>query len=89
MAKKKRAIVGTWSDPDDAPELTDEWFATADRYRGAKLVRRGRPRSEFPKKSVNIRLDQDVLAHYRAAGPGWQSRINQTLRKAAKLKARA
>jgi uncharacterized protein (DUF4415 family) len=38
---------------------------------------------------VNIRLDPDVLDHFRAGGPGWQSRINTALRKAAKLKAKA
>ena len=32
-----------------------------------------------------MRLDSDVLAHFRKGGPGWQSRINATLRKAAKL----
>jgi len=26
-----------------------------------------------------------VLAHFRATGPGWQSRINAALRKAAKV----
>jgi uncharacterized protein (DUF4415 family) len=34
---------------------------------------------------VNLRLDPDVLAHFRATGPGWQSRINEALRKAAGL----
>jgi uncharacterized protein (DUF4415 family) len=36
-------------------------------------------------QAVNIRLDRDVLAHFRATGPGWQSRINAALRKAAKV----
>jgi len=34
-----------------------------------------------------VRLDADVLAHYRRTGGGWQSRINAALRKAAKLPA--
>lgn len=88
MGKKKSASAATWVDPDDAPELTEEWFATADHYRGDRLIRRGRPKSESPKEAVNIRLDADVLAHYRATGARWQSRINADLRKAAKLKAR-
>jgi uncharacterized protein (DUF4415 family) len=61
---------------------------TADYDEGDKLVRRGRPRSASPKEAVSLRLDPDVVAHYRATGPGWQSRINETLRKAANLKAR-
>jgi uncharacterized protein (DUF4415 family) len=68
------------------PELTDDWFRTADLYRGGKLVRKGgRPKSAAPKQAVNIRLDADLVAHYRASGPGWQSRINDALRKVAKL----
>lgn len=88
MGKKKTATKREWVDPDDAPELTDEWFDKADFYSGGKLVRPGRPKTETPKEAINIRLDPDVLAHYRAGGPGWQSRINKDLRKAAKLKAR-
>ena len=87
MGRKKNAAGRAWTDPDDAPELTDEWFDTADSYEGDKLVRRGRPKSDSPKEAVSLRLDPDVVAHYRATGPGWQSRINETLRKAAKLKA--
>jgi len=34
---------------------------------------------------VSLRLDPDVLAHFRGTGPGWQSRINAALRKLAKL----
>ncbi len=38
-----------------------------------------------PRRAVNIRLDPDVLAYFRGGGPGWQSRINEALRKAAGL----
>jgi uncharacterized protein (DUF4415 family) len=31
---------------------------------------------------TTIRLDADVVAAYRAQGPGWQTRINDVLRKA-------
>jgi uncharacterized protein (DUF4415 family) len=85
MSKKKSATRRKWVDPDDAPELTKDWFETADQYRGGKRVRRGRPKSAAPKRATNLRLDPDVLDHYRATGPGWQSRINQALRKAAGL----
>jgi len=46
----------------------------------------GRPKSENPKQAVSIRLDQDVIEHFKKDGPGWQSRINAALRKQAKLK---
>jgi uncharacterized protein (DUF4415 family) len=73
---------------DEAPEWTKEQFARADLYEGEKLIRRGRPPLANPKQAVKLRLDADVLAHFRATGPGWQTRINTTLRRAAKLKAR-
>jgi uncharacterized protein (DUF4415 family) len=86
MTVKRRASKNGWSDPDDAPELTDEWFAKADLHKGAKLVRRGgRPKKAAPKQAVSIRLDRDVLTHFRAGGRGWQSRINAALRKLARL----
>jgi uncharacterized protein (DUF4415 family) len=85
MRKKKRAgasISKGSVDRDDAPELTEDYFERADVYRGERLVRRGRPRLERPKQAVKLRLDQDVLDHFRASGPGWQTRINATLARA-------
>ena len=35
------------------------------------------------KEAVTLRIDRDVLAHFQAAGPGWQDRINEALRKVA------
>ena len=37
------------------------------------------------KVSTTLRLDPDVVQHFKAAGPGWQTRINEALRKAAGL----
>jgi BrnA antitoxin of type II toxin-antitoxin system len=42
----------------------------------AAIAARKRP----PKQSVAIRLDPDVLAAFRADGPGWQTRMNAVLR---------
>lgn len=41
----------------------------------------GRPRGSA-KEAVSIRLDRDVVAKFRATGPGWQSRINEALKRA-------
>jgi len=73
------------AEPVEAPRLTREWFERADLNHGDKLVRRGRPKSVNPKEAVNLRLDADVLEYFRKAGPGWQTRINEALRKAAGL----
>ncbi|GAC1640340.1 MAG: BrnA antitoxin family protein [Bradyrhizobium sp.] len=35
------------------------------------------------KELVSLRIDQDVLEYFQEAGPGWQDRINDALRKAA------
>jgi uncharacterized protein (DUF4415 family) len=70
---------------EERPELDDAWFAEADAFVGERLVRRGRPRSDNPKQAISLRLDADVLAHFRASGPGWQSRMNEALKKAAGL----
>lgn len=51
-----------------------------------KIKLRGRPPADDPKQAVSIRLDGDVIAHFKKGGPGWQSRINAALRKQAKLK---
>jgi uncharacterized protein (DUF4415 family) len=82
MPRKKPTGASKWVDPDDAPELTREWFEQADLHYGDKLIRRGRPPSERPKQAVKLRLSPDVLDHFRAGGPGWQTRINATLERA-------
>lgn len=69
---------------DDAPELTDAWFAKADLHKGGKLVRRGRPKGSGTKVLVSLRLDKKALAVFRSTGPGWQVRINDTVVRSAK-----
>jgi uncharacterized protein (DUF4415 family) len=71
---------------DDLPETTDDMLASAELRIGERVIRRGRPPSPAPKQAVKLRLDPEVLAYYRSKGPGWQTRINATLRRAAKLK---
>jgi uncharacterized protein (DUF4415 family) len=69
---------------EEAPEWTDEMFERADHYYGDKLIRRGRPpQRALPKEAIKLRIDADVLEHFRATGPGWQTRINEALRRAA------
>ena len=46
----------------------------------------GRPRLDAPKKAVSLRLDPDVVQYYRSRGPGWQTRINEALRRLAHLR---
>ncbi len=56
------------SDPDAAPLLTKEWFE------GATLV------EPATKELISIRLDRDVLDHYRKTSKRYQTKINAVLR---------
>lgn len=80
MTANKHATLTDWIDPDDAPELTDDFFDRADEYDGDKLIRRGRPKAESPKLALTIRYDADVIEAFKATGKGWQTRMNAALK---------
>lgn len=87
MPKNKKSGPNEWVDPDDAPELDDDFFDRAEIRIGGKIVQAGRPPlGAQPKSAVTLRLDADVLDSYRATGAGWQTRLNADLRKVRKLK---
>jgi uncharacterized protein (DUF4415 family) len=77
-------MESNWVDPDDAPELDDEWFERAEIRHGDRIIRPGRPRGGA-KERISLRVDKDVLAKFRASGPGWQTRMNAALREAVGL----
>jgi len=90
MPAKKRDSKHAWVDPGDAPEGTEEQFDRAEIAIGGKMVRpaqgtltrpRGRPKKADAKVHTHIRLSPRVLEHFRATGPGWQTRIDDVLRK--------
>ena len=66
---------------DELPEWTPEMFRRADLVVGGKLVRRGRPKAPVTKRLTSLRLSEEVLAHFRATGRGWQTRIDEILKK--------
>ena len=53
---------------------------------GGKPVRRGRPPKARTKVAVNIRLSAEVLEHFKSGGPGWQTRIDEALKRAVHAK---
>jgi uncharacterized protein (DUF4415 family) len=75
-------------DPNDA-EATRAWFAQADLIRKGKVVRRGKrgPQKAPTKKLVSLRLSAEVIEHFKAEGPGWQTRIDGALRDAIRKRA--
>ncbi|MCW1754540.1 BrnA antitoxin family protein [Rhizobium acaciae] len=84
-----------WDAVSDNPPLSKEEMAGAKPFKEAfpdvaeKMERaisaRGRPKLDNPKQPLNIRLDADIIQFYKATGKGWQSRMNDALRKAAGL----
>jgi uncharacterized protein (DUF4415 family) len=91
--KKKGRTEKDLGEVSDNPEWTKEDFAKAKPFAEvfpelAASIRRGRGPNKAPtKKLVSLRLSRDVLEHYRSQGAGWQTKIDDALRKAAKLRA--
>ena len=76
-------------DVSDNPEWTKEDFDRARKFSDvfpelAKTIRRRGPGKKPAKELVSIRLSHDVLSHYRAKGAGWQTKIDEDLRRIAK-----
>ena len=67
----------------DPPEITEAWIAGADLLHGEKVVRRGRPRLADPRQLLSLRLPPNVIARWKATGPGWQTRMAKALEKSA------
>ena len=77
-----------WDEVAEA-EATDEELATARPFAevfpdlAASIPRDAeKDPKATPKVQVSLRLDPDVLAKFRATGPGWPGRINAALRDA-------
>jgi uncharacterized protein (DUF4415 family) len=58
---------------EELPELDDDMLARGVPRKG------GRPRVDHPRKLISIRLPEDVIARWRASGPGWQTRMAEVL----------
>jgi uncharacterized protein (DUF4415 family) len=63
------------SEYDELPELTEEMLQRATINKG------GRPVSANPRKLISLRLPADVIARWKATGPGWQTRMAERLSK--------
>ncbi len=85
-----------WDEVSDNPPLTDEELS---RLRlgpeglppdlaAAFKSRGGRPKADVKRVPISLRVDPEVLAAFKATGPGWQTRMNEVLAEAA-LKLRA
>jgi uncharacterized protein (DUF4415 family) len=64
------------SDPDNPPSTRRELAQMA-----AIVRRRGRPALQHNERKIRLtlRLPPEVVKYFRSLGPGWQSRISETL----------
>ena len=91
-AKKKGYSAKHLREVSDNPEWTRKDFAKARPFSEAlpdlaASIRKGRGPNKAPtKKLVSLRLSGQVLEAYKAKGPGWQSRIDEDLRRINKIK---
>ena len=67
------------TDFSDCPELTDEQLA---QLRPSHLRKVNLANYKPIKKTVNVRLDADVIEWLQSAGRGYQTRMNSILREA-------
>jgi uncharacterized protein (DUF4415 family) len=89
---EEAAIQAQIASDADAGEATDAELALAKPFAAAfpdlmEVIRRGRGRPAItnPRQQISLRLDGDVIEKFKSTGKGWQSRVNEALRKAAGL----
>ena len=74
-------------DDNENPEWTEADFARAKPAKEVlppklfeALTRKpGRPKKIDAKQPVTLRLDPVIISHFKSAGDGWQTRINDVL----------
>jgi len=72
--------VTTFKRARKARDALPELFGAAS---AAKMLKpRGRPKSGNARTSISLRLPPETLARWKATGPGWQTRMAETLSKA-------
>src|ERR1017187_7282058 len=72
--KSPRTISNKRVDPDNPP-----W---SEEMLGPPVLKRGRGPQKSPTKVLTtVRLDADVMAFFKSQGRGYQTRINEELRK--------
>jgi len=87
--EEARVQRGIAADPDN-PEWTAEDFKRAkpfaEVFPDLAASRRGRgPQKEPTKIAVSLRLTREVVERFKADGPGWQTRMDEALKKAKGL----
>ena len=82
MKTKPTSGDKAWSEPDDAPKLTQAFFARAEIREGDKVLRPARGVLSPKGRKTTLPLDPDVIEALRATGSDWEARANDALRAA-------
>lgn len=93
MNVKSQDSPKPWVDPDDAPELTDDFFEQGEWKIGTRPVApeagaaalrealsRGGPKAQSTKLALTVRYDAEVIEAFKGTGQGWQTRMNDALK---------
>jgi uncharacterized protein (DUF4415 family) len=88
-AEEARIQAGIAADPDN-PEWTARDFRRTKPFVKmfpalAKSRRVRGPQKQPTKVAVSLRLTREVVDRFKAGGPGWQTRMDEALKKAAGL----
>ncbi|PWT85489.1 MAG: hypothetical protein C5B56_13985 [Proteobacteria bacterium] len=88
-AEEARIQAGIAADPDN-PEWNARDFRRAKPFVQvlpalAKSRRVRGPQKRPTKVAVSLRLTREVLERFKASGPGWQTRMDEALKKAVGL----
>ena len=75
-AEDAAITAAAMNDPDAIPFTDQEWEKVKPMVRRG----RGRPLGSGSKTQITLRVDTDVLDQFKAAGTGWQTRMNDVLR---------
>jgi uncharacterized protein (DUF4415 family) len=93
-SRKRRGFTAKdLKEVSDSPELTKADFAKAKPFSEvfpalSASIRKGRGPNKAPTKElVSIRLSKNVIEYFKKEGDGWQSRIDETLRRVVKRNA--
>ena len=81
MMVNRDSMIALAADPDD-PDDFDVSFEGVEFALREREARRREPQASATKQQITLRLDLDVVAKFRATGPGWQARINAALKAA-------
>jgi len=86
-----KSTISTGPERDDPPRFTREMAERGRHMIGDQVIREARPRGRPPmargerKEKVTLRLSPDVIERERKSGSGWQTRLDEQVRRIQEL----